>query len=80
VAHRSDTPVSGGAASTRIKRSFGGFLGIGDDHYSLPWQSLEYDTALGRYRTGITEHNLGERRNMVTTTLGTGPIPQGSAQ
>src|SRR3954469_12865209 len=23
--------------------SFGGFLGIGDDHYPLPWQSLKYD-------------------------------------
>ena len=35
--------------------SFGGFLGIGDDHYPLPWQSLKYDTRLGGYRTGITE-------------------------
>src|SRR5258705_11592069 len=34
--------------------SFGGFLGIGDDHYPLPWQSLKYDTNLGGYRTGIT--------------------------
>ena len=33
--------------------SFGGFLGIGNDHYPLPWQSLKYDTALGGYRTGI---------------------------
>src|ERR1700693_5557488 len=38
--------------------SFGGFLGIGDDHYPLPWQSLKYDTSLGRYRTGITETQL----------------------
>ncbi len=38
--------------------SFGGFLGIGDDHYPLPWQSLKYDTALGGYRTGITERQL----------------------
>ena len=29
--------------------SFGGFLGIGDDHYPLPWQSLKYDTNLGGY-------------------------------
>jgi len=34
--------------------SFGGFLGIGDDHYPLPWQSLKYDTKLGGYRTGVT--------------------------
>jgi hypothetical protein len=38
--------------------SFGGFLGTGDDHYPLPWQSLKYDTNLGGYRTGITETQL----------------------
>jgi hypothetical protein len=38
--------------------SFGGILGIGDDHYPLPWQSLKYDTQLGGYRTGITETQL----------------------
>jgi hypothetical protein len=38
--------------------SFGGFLGIGDDHYPLPWQSLKYDTNLGGYRTGITVSQL----------------------
>ena len=38
--------------------SFGGFLGIGDDHYPLPWQSLKYDTSLGGYLTGVTETQL----------------------
>lgn len=38
--------------------SFGGFLGIGDEHYPLPWESLKYDVDLGGYRTGITEKNL----------------------
>jgi hypothetical protein len=38
--------------------SFGGFLGIGDDHYPLPWQSLKYDTNLGGYRTGVTQKQL----------------------
>jgi len=38
--------------------SFGGFLGIGDDHYPLPWQSLKYDTNLGGYRTNVTEQQL----------------------
>ena len=37
---------------------FGGFLGIGDDHYPLPWQSLKYDTSLGGYVTGVTESQL----------------------
>jgi hypothetical protein len=26
--------------------SFGGFLGIGDEHYPLPWASLKYNTEL----------------------------------
>lgn len=30
--------------------SFGGFLGIGDDHYPLPWASLKYNTGLGGYQ------------------------------
>src|ERR1700709_2624586 len=38
--------------------SFGGFLGIGDDHYPLPWPSLKYNVSLGGYRTGITESQL----------------------
>lgn len=38
--------------------SFGGFLGIGHDHYPLPWNSLKYDTNLGGYITGITEAQL----------------------
>jgi hypothetical protein len=38
--------------------SFGGFLGIGDEHYPLPWQSLKYDTSLGGYVTGVTEAQL----------------------
>ena len=37
---------------------FGGFLGLGNEHYPLPWQSLKYDTSLGGYRTGITEDQL----------------------
>jgi PRC-barrel domain protein len=38
--------------------SFGGFLGIGNDYYPLPWQSLKYDTNLGGYVAGITEDRL----------------------
>jgi len=37
---------------------FGGFLGLGNDHYPLPWQSLKYDVRLGGYVTGITERQL----------------------
>ena len=38
--------------------SFGGFLGMGNDHYPLPWQSLKYDTELGGYITAITAKDL----------------------
>ena len=38
--------------------SFGGFLGIGDDYYPLPWQSLKYDNNLGGYVTGLTDNQL----------------------
>ena len=37
---------------------FGGFLGLGSEHYPLPWQSLKYDTGLGGYVTGVTEQQL----------------------
>ncbi|MTV11968.1 MULTISPECIES: PRC-barrel domain-containing protein [Bradyrhizobium] len=38
--------------------SFGGLLGIGDDHYPLPWRALKYDNNLGGYVTGITQDQL----------------------
>lgn len=37
---------------------FGGFLGIGDDHYPLPWQSLTYNPELGGYQVAITNDQL----------------------
>jgi sporulation protein YlmC with PRC-barrel domain len=33
--------------------SFGGFLGIGDDYYPLPWPSLKYNVDLGGYQIMI---------------------------
>ena len=38
--------------------SFGGFLGLAHNHYTIPWSALKYDTALGGYRTGIREEQL----------------------
>ncbi|MDQ8730520.1 PRC-barrel domain-containing protein [Bradyrhizobium sp. LHD-71] len=40
--------------------SFGGFLGMGDDHYPLPWQSLTYNTELGGYQVAITNDELNK--------------------
>ncbi|MGE0223896.1 MAG: PRC-barrel domain-containing protein, partial [Acetobacteraceae bacterium] len=38
--------------------SFGGFLGIGDRHYPLPWEKLHYDTSLGGYVVDIDREAL----------------------
>jgi len=38
--------------------SFGGFIGIGDDYYPLPWQSLKYNVDLGGYQIMITSDQL----------------------
>ena len=38
--------------------SFGGFLGVGEDYYPVPWSTLKYDTNLGGYVTGVTADSL----------------------
>ncbi|WP_394885783.1 PRC-barrel domain-containing protein (plasmid) [Mesorhizobium sp. AaZ16] len=38
--------------------SFGGFLGIGDDYYPLPWQKLDYDENLGGFRIDLTKEQV----------------------
>ena len=38
--------------------SFGGFLGLGESHYPIPWSALKYDTSLGGFRTNISEQQL----------------------
>ena len=38
--------------------SFGGFLGIGDDYYPLPWMLLTFDENLGGYRVDVTDDQL----------------------
>ena len=48
--------ISGKVAYAVI--SFGGFLGMGEDYYPLPWSNLKYDTTLGGYRVGVTEDQL----------------------
>lgn len=38
--------------------AFGGFLGLGEDTYTVPWGKLDYDVDLGGYRTEITSEQL----------------------
>ena len=38
--------------------SFGGFLGIGENYYPLPWRKLTYDTRLGGYCVDLDRARL----------------------
>src|SRR5512136_695442 len=38
--------------------SFGGFMGIGQDYYPLPWSLLTYNPGLGGYEVNIREEKL----------------------
>lgn len=38
--------------------SFGGFLGLGHEHYPLPWASLHYSEDLGGYEIDISDEQL----------------------
>lgn len=37
---------------------FGGFLGLGQDHYPLPWEKLTYDESLDGYRIDLTRDQI----------------------
>ena len=38
--------------------SFGGFLGLGHDHYPVPWAKLDYNPELKGYEVNISEAEL----------------------
>src|ERR1022692_1189759 len=38
--------------------SFGGFLGMGEDYYPVPWTTLKYDENLGGYLVNLTKDQL----------------------
>jgi hypothetical protein len=38
--------------------SFGGFMGIGEDYYPLPWSLLTFDPKLGGYVIDLTQEQL----------------------
>jgi len=40
--------------------SFGGFLGIGEDYYPVPWAKLTYNESLGGFQTDITKEQLDQ--------------------
>ena len=48
---------SGGKVAYAVL-SFGGFLGLGTEHYPLPWSMLKYHTDLGGYMVNLTKDEL----------------------
>ena len=38
--------------------AFGGFLGMGVDHHSIPWSALHFNVDLGGFSTKITQEQL----------------------
>ena len=48
--------------------SFGGFIGIGEDYYPVPWSMLKYDTNLGGYRVKLTKDQLDKAPKYSKTT------------
>lgn len=38
--------------------SFGGFFGIGQEHYRLPWEKLRYDARIDGYRINMTKSEV----------------------
>lgn len=38
--------------------SFGGFMGLGEEYYTLPWGVLKYNTVLDAYELNLTEDQL----------------------
>ena len=58
--------------------SFGGFLGMGEDYYPMPWANLKYDTNLGGYRVGVTENQLRGLRSSIKAPIGIGQTVQGT--
>jgi hypothetical protein len=38
--------------------AFGGFLGLGHEPHTIPWEQLHYEMALHGYKTSITEDQL----------------------
>jgi len=52
--------------------SFGGFLGMGEDYYPMPWSTLKYNTSLGGYRALSPRTSWLRRQNTVRAPTGTG--------
>jgi hypothetical protein len=43
--------------------SFGGFLGMGEDYYPLPWEKLRYNTSLQAYELDLSDEQFKNAPN-----------------
>jgi len=48
--------------------SFGGFLGMGTEEYTLPWEKLDYDVDKGGYVVDVTKEQLEKAPRYERTT------------
>jgi hypothetical protein len=48
--------------------SFGGFLGMGESYYPLPWKALTYDTRQDGYVVDLDKNRLENAPNYAATT------------
>ncbi len=56
--YRSNGDKVGSGKVAYAVMSFGGFMGIGEDYYPLPWQLLTYNPRLEGYEVNISEQQL----------------------
>ena len=49
--------------------SFGGFLGIGEKYYPLPWKMLSYDTRMGGYVVDLDRDKLDKAPSYTATDM-----------
>ena len=50
--------------------SFGGFLGIGENYFPIPWAKLKYDPTLGGY---VTDIEMGQLEGAPAYAAGASP-------
>jgi len=48
--------------------SFGGFLGMGEDYYPVPWATLKYEASLGGYLVNLTRDKLDKAPKYTQST------------
>ena len=58
--------------------SFGGFLGLGEDHYPVPWSLLTYNRELGGYDVDLSDEQLFARVARVAMIAGIFPTATSS--